>query len=162
MLTAHTAHLNLRDAYLPYKTLIAKVILDKNAHLTTVINKTDNVGTSNEFRTFTYECLAGPDDLNVEIKHANCVFEFDYSKVYFNPKLNTEHERVVGLFKEGEVVVDVMAGIGPFAVPAGKRGVFVWANDKNPESFGYMERAVRKNKVCFHSKRRKAGLRANN
>lgn len=113
-----------------------------------MINKTDNVGTSNEFRTFTYECLAGPDDLNVEIKHSNCVFDFDYSKVYFNPKLNTEHERIVGLFKEGEVVVDVMAGIGPFAVPAGKAGVFVWANDKNPESYGYMAKAVRRNKVC--------------
>lgn len=147
----HIAHLNLREAYLPYKTLIANVILDKNAHLTTIINKIDDVGASNEFRTFSYECLAGPDDLNVEIKHLGCVFDFDYGKVYFNSKLNTEHERVVGLFREGEVVVDVMAGIGPFAVPAGKGGVFVWANDKNPESFGYMEKAVRRNKVRLKS-----------
>jgi tRNA (guanine37-N1)-methyltransferase len=40
-----------------------------------------------------------------------------------------------------------MAGIGPFAVPAGKKGVFVWANDKNPESYRYLEDAIRKNKV---------------
>lgn len=50
-------------------------------------------------------------------------------------------------FKPGEVVADVMAGIGPFAVPAGKKGVFVWANDKNPESYRYLEEAVKRNKV---------------
>lgn len=44
-----------------------------------------------------------------------------------------------------------MAGIGPFAVPAGKKGVFVWANDKNPESYRYLEDAIRKNKVSSFS-----------
>lgn len=51
------------------------------------------------------------------------------------------------MFQPGEVVCDVMAGIGPFAVPAGKKGVFVWANDKNPESFRCLEAAIKKNKV---------------
>jgi tRNA G37 N-methylase Trm5 len=121
--------------------------LDKNPPLKTVINKVDNVGAENEFRTFAYEVLAGPDDLNVEVTEAGCIFKFDYSKVYWNSKLDTEHKRITALFKPGEVVADVMAGIGPFAVPAGKKGVFVWANDKNPESFRYLEQAVRKNKV---------------
>lgn len=107
----------------------------------------DNVGAENEFRTFAYEVLRGPDDLNVEVNEAGCVFRFDYAKVYWNSKLDTEHKRVVGLFRAGEVVADVMAGIGPFAVPAGKKGVFVWANDKNPESYRYLEEAVRRNKV---------------
>ncbi|KAH6961491.1 hypothetical protein HG530_012772 [Fusarium avenaceum] len=143
----HVAHLNIRDQYLPYKNIIAQVLLDKNPHIKTVINKIDNVGSENEFRTFAYEVLGGPDDLNVEVSEAGCVFKFDYSKVYWNSKLDTEHKRIAGLFKSGEVVADVMAGIGPFAVPAGKKGVFVWANDKNPESYRYLEDAIRKNKV---------------
>jgi tRNA (guanine37-N1)-methyltransferase len=142
-----TAHLNIRDQYLPYKNIIAQVLLDKNPHIKTVINKIDNVGSENEFRTFAYEVLGGPDDLNVEVSEAGCIFKFDYSKVYWNSKLDTEHKRIAGLFKPGEVVADVMAGIGPFAVPAGKKGVFVWANDKNPESYRYLEDAVRRNKV---------------
>lgn len=143
----HVAHLNLRDRYRPYKHIIAQVILDKNPGIRTVINKTDNVGTENEFRTFAYEVLAGPDDMMVEVSEAGCVFRFDYSKVYWNSKLGNEHHRIATLFKPGEVVVDVMAGIGPFAVPAGKRGVFVLANDKNPESYNYLEEAIRRNKV---------------
>ena len=112
-----------------------------------MINKVDDVGSESEFRTFQYEVLAGPNDLNVQVAEGNCIFEFDYSKVYWNSKLETEHRRLINLFQPGEVVCDVMAGIGPFAVPAGKKRVFVWANDKNPESFKCMEAAIKKNKV---------------
>ncbi|PHH93152.1 hypothetical protein CDD83_7 [Cordyceps sp. RAO-2017] len=143
----HVAHLNLREQYMPYKHIIAQVIIDKNPSIRTVINKTDNVGSENEFRTFAYEVLAGPDDMVVEVSESGCVFNFDYSKVYWNTKLGTEHQRITALFRPGEVVADVMAGIGPFAVPAGKRGVFVLANDKNPESYRYLSQAIRRNKV---------------
>ncbi|KAM3539785.1 hypothetical protein ARSEF1564_007315 [Beauveria bassiana] len=141
------AHLNLRDQYLPYKHIIAQVIIDKNPGIKTVINKVDNVGTESEFRTFAYEVLAGPDDLEVEVSEAGCHFKFDYAKVYWNSKLSTEHQRVAALFQPGEVVADVMAGIGPFAVPAGKKGVFVWANDKNPASYRYLTDIIQRNKV---------------
>lgn len=53
----------------------------------------------------------------------------------------------MGQFQRGEAVCDVMAGVGPFAVPAGKKGVWVWANDLNPDSFASLEDAVRRNKV---------------
>lgn len=141
------AHLNLRENYLPYKHIVAEIILDKNPQIKTVINKVDNVGSESEFRTFQYEVLAGPDDLNVQVSESDCVFEFDYSKVYWNSKLESEHRRLINMFRPGEVVCDVMAGIGPFAVPAGKKRVFVWANDKNPESVKSLEAAIKKNKV---------------
>lgn len=143
----HVAHLNLRDEYLKYKHIIAEIIVDKNQSVTTVINKIDDVGEESEFRTFKYEVLAGPDDLNVTVSEEGCIFTFDYSKVYWNVRLNTEHRRLVAMFKEGEAVCDVMAGIGPFAVPAGKKNIFVWANDLNPESYACMVDAVKRNKV---------------
>ncbi|MCJ1480248.1 tRNA(m(1)G37)methyltransferase [Schaereria dolodes] len=143
----HIAHLNLRDQYLPYKTLIANVLMDKNPAITTVINKVDDVGTHSQYRTFDYELLAGDPNMNVEIKEADCVFRFDYSKVYWNSRLNTEHGRLVDIFRPGEAVCDVMAGVGPFAVPAGKKKVFVWANDLNPDSFAGLDDAVSSNKV---------------
>lgn len=148
-IVGHIAHLNLREQYLPYKNLIAEVIRDKNPTIRTVINKIDNVGDESEYRTFAYEVLAGPDDMNVELREAECVFKFDYSKVYWNSRLSTEHGRLVDLFSPGDVVCDVMAGVGPFAIPAGKKGVFVWANDLNPDSYGSMKDAVKRNKVGF-------------
>lgn len=52
-------HLNLRDQFLPYKHLIAEILLDKNKNIRTVIRKTEEVGSHSEFRTFPYELLAG-------------------------------------------------------------------------------------------------------
>lgn len=156
----HVAHLNLRQQHLPYKSLIAEVLVDKNQHIKTVINKTNDVGAENEFRTFPYELLAGPDDLKVELIENRCTFRFDYATVYWNSKLEKEHTRLMGLFKPGEVVCDVMAGIGPFAVPAGKRGVFVWANDYNPESYKYLREAIDRNKVSS-SRDRSSGISTN-
>ena len=46
-----------------------------------------------------------------------------------------------------EVVVDVMAGVGPFTVPAAKKGCSVFSNDLNPESVKWMEVNRVKNKV---------------
>jgi len=144
----HVAHLNLRDQYLQYKHVIAEVLLDKNPTIRTVINKIDTVGEESEYRTFSYEVLAGPDDLDVEIKEEECIFRFNYGKVYWNSRLNTEHRRLVDRFHAGDAVCDVMAGVGPFAVPAGKKGVFVWANDLNPDSHEALVDAVKRNKVC--------------
>lgn len=146
----HVAHLNLRDRFKPYKHIVAEVLLDKNPQLRTVINKVDLVGTESVFRTFPYEVLAGPDDMDVEVRENTCTFRFDYSKVYWNSKLEPEHTRLLYLFKPGEVVVDLMAGIGPFAVPAGKRGVFVWANDMNPNSYEALSNAIQRNKVSSY------------
>ncbi|EME49876.1 hypothetical protein DOTSEDRAFT_164659 [Dothistroma septosporum NZE10] len=143
----HVAHLNLRDEYLRYKQLIAEVLMDKNPGVRTVINKIDDVGEENEYRTFKYELLAGPDDMNVTMSEENCIFKFDYSKVYWNSRLNTEHRRLVGKFREGQAVCDVMAGIGPFAVPAGRKKIFVWANDLNPDSYDSLQGAIARNKV---------------
>jgi tRNA (guanine37-N1)-methyltransferase len=121
--------------------------MDKNPAVKTVINKIDTVGEESKYRTFNYEVLAGPGDMNVTLREQECTYKFNYAKVYWNSRLNTEHERLVQLFREGEAVCDVMAGIGPFAIPAGKKKVFVWANDLNPESYKALEEGITLNKV---------------
>jgi tRNA (guanine37-N1)-methyltransferase len=143
----HLAHVNLRKQYLPYKSLIGQVLLDRNPKITTVINKKDDVGTESEFRTFPYEVLAGEDNVDVLITAHDCEFKFNYGQVYWNSRLDTEHLRMIEKFKPGEAVCDVMAGVGPFSVPAGKRKVFVWANDLNPDGFKALKWAIDRNDV---------------
>ena len=127
--------------------------MDKNPLMRTVINKTEDVGADNPFRTFNYELIGGEPNMNVEVSEQQCIFNFDYSKVYWNSKLQGEHTRLTKLFQPGEVIADVMAGVGPFAVPAGKKQSFVWANDLNPDSFDSLRDAISRNKVssCCHS-----------
>lgn len=79
----------------------------------------------------------------------DCRFTFDFSKVYWNSRLHTEHERLVRMFKPEDVVVDVFAGVGPFAIPAGRKGCAVLANDLNPVSHTYLEKNVHDNRVGF-------------
>lgn len=69
--------------------------------------------------------------------------------MYWNSRLHTEHERLVKLFSATDAVCDVMAGIGPFAMPAAKKGCMVYANDLNPVSYQYMLENKTLNKVTF-------------
>lgn len=141
----HVAHLNLRNEFKPYGKLIGQVILDKNPKIETVVDKLDTIDT--KFRTFKMEVLAGRDDLLVQQSESGCKFVFDFSKVYWNSRLSTEHERLIKKFLPGEAVADVFAGVGPFAVPAGKKDVFVLANDLNPESYKYLLQNITGNHV---------------
>jgi tRNA (guanine37-N1)-methyltransferase len=78
---------------------------------------------------------------------SDCTFTFDFTQVYWNSRLHTEHARLVGLFRPEDVVADVFAGVGPFALPAAKKGCAIWANDLNPESYRYLQVNVDNNKV---------------
>ncbi|CAI4063678.1 tRNA (guanine) methyltransferase SKDI_08G1140 [Saccharomyces kudriavzevii IFO 1802] len=146
-ITGHIAHLNLRGEFKPFGSLIGQVILDKNNKIECVVDKVSSIAT--KFRTFPMKVIAGKSDsLVVEQKESNCTFKFDFSKVYWNSRLHTEHERLVKqYFQPGQVVCDVFAGVGPFALPAGKKDVIVLANDLNPESYKYLQDNIALNKV---------------
>ncbi|KOG99133.1 tRNA (guanine) methyltransferase [Saccharomyces eubayanus] len=147
-ITGHIAHLNLRSEFKPFDSLIGQVILDKNNKIECVVDKVSSIAT--QFRTFPMKVIAGKSDsLVVEQRESNCTFRFDFSKVYWNSRLHTEHERLVKqYFQPGQVVCDVFAGVGPFAVPAGKKDVIVLANDLNPESYKSLQENIALNKVA--------------
>ncbi|XP_070504295.1 tRNA (guanine(37)-N(1))-methyltransferase [Chironomus tepperi] len=140
----HIIHLNLKDELLPYKSAISQIFLDKTPNCRTVINKAQSI--ENTYRNFQIELLRGDNDYKVQVKENGLTFEFDFSTVYWNPRLSTEHERLVNLLHPNDYLYDVFAGVGPFSVPAGKRRINVLANDLNPHSFRWLEHNVKKNK----------------
>lgn len=143
--TGHIAHLNLNTFQEPYKKIIGTVLIDKTPGIKTVVSKIGQIDTV--FRTFKMEIIAGIQNTEVEIHQSNCTFKFDYEKVYWNSRLDTEHNRLVNKFLPDEIVVDMFAGIGPFAIPAGKNKVRVFANDLNPDSYKWLKYNIEKNKV---------------
>ncbi|XP_030385472.1 tRNA (guanine(37)-N1)-methyltransferase [Scaptodrosophila lebanonensis] len=146
----HIVHLNLRDHLLPYKQLIGEVLLDKVPNCRTVVNKAATI--DNTYRNFQLELISGEADYQVETKENGVPFEFDFSKVYWNPRLSTEHERIVKLLQENDVLYDVFAGVGPFSVPAAKKRCHVLANDLNPVSFHWLRHNGKRNKCLTHLK----------
>ncbi|CAN7995507.1 unnamed protein product, partial [Ixodes hexagonus] len=143
-IVGHILHLNLREHLNPYKGLIGKVYLDKVKNVTCVVNKVNVIEST--FRNFSMEVLAGERNTQVEVKQ-NGIRQFDFAEVYWNPRLSTEHSRVVSLLNRGDILYDVFAGVGPFAVPAARAGCIVFANDLNPHSFSWLKCNVDLNKV---------------
>ncbi|XP_003121894.4 tRNA (guanine(37)-N1)-methyltransferase isoform X1 [Sus scrofa] len=141
----HIAHLNLRDHQLPYKHLIGQVTIDKNPGITSAVNKINNI--DNTYRNFQMEVLSGEENMMTKVRENNYTYEFDFSKVYWNPRLSTEHSRITELLKPGDVLFDVFAGVGPFAIPAAKKNCTVFANDLNPESHKWLLHNCKLNKV---------------
>jgi tRNA (guanine37-N1)-methyltransferase len=142
----HIAHFNLRQEYAAYKNIIGDVILTKSKNIFTVVNKLDTIDHS--FRFFEMELLAGKEDYIATVKESECQFTFDFSKVYWNSRLQGEHHRLISTFQMGEIVVDVFGGVGPFALPAAKLSkCFVFANDLNPISYKYLVQNIQDNKV---------------
>ncbi|OEL20436.1 tRNA (guanine(37)-N1)-methyltransferase [Dichanthelium oligosanthes] len=142
----HVAHLNISDDLLAYKDVIAKVIYDKNyPRIQTVVNKVGTI--TNEFRVPQFEILAGKNDMVTEVKQYGATFRLDYGLVYWNSRLEHEHIRLVSLFKKGDIICDMFAGIGPFSIPAAQKGCVVYANDLNPDSVHYLRTNAKINKV---------------
>lgn len=83
----------------------------------------------------------------LQVKENYVTYEFDFSKVYWNPRLCTEHLRIVDLLKPGDFLFDVFAGVGPFAIPAARKKCVVFANDLNPESYKWLRHNCKLNRV---------------
>lgn len=144
-LVGHIVQLNLRDIHLPYKSIIGQVFLDKTASARTVVNKINTIDTS--FRYFAMEILAGEKNTITIAKEHGCTYQFDFAQVYWNPRLSTEHARMTTFLTQDDVLYDVFAGVGPFAIPAARKKVQVFANDLNPESYKWLQKNAAINKL---------------
>ncbi len=103
-----------------------------------------------EYRTREYTFLAGERSTETLYRENGCRYLLDVSKVYFTPRLATERMRVAGQVKDGEKVVDMFTGVGPFSILIAKKfpSVHVIAIDKNAVAIKYLKENVRLNKVA--------------
>ena len=152
-IVGHIAHVNLKEDLLPFQHIVGKVIIDKNKpRIETVVNKIGTIET--EYRTFGMKVISGNDKQGwnvVHLKEEGCTFTLDFQNVYWNSRLAGEHHRLVQYIKNapGTVIADVMAGVGPFAVPLtcqNQQRRTVYANDLNPTSYHYLGINAKKNK----------------
>jgi tRNA (guanine37-N1)-methyltransferase len=100
-----------------------------------------------EFRTRRFKVVAGEVRTTTTHKEHGLSYRVDLKGAYFTPRLGTERLRIAGLIDPSEVVLDMFAGVGPFALLLAKRGSRVVAIDKNPVAVKYLRENALLNKV---------------
>lgn len=120
-------------------------ILESRPNLHTVLFAISEV--EGEYRTKSFEVLAGETTTRTEVVEHGCRFTVDLSAAYFSARLATERQRVAACAGSGETVLDMFAGVGPFAITIAKKAAFVVAADINPQAVSLMLENCARNRV---------------
>ncbi len=133
---------------------IAEAVIDADLPARSVLNRASKI--KGELRVRDWEVVAvddaaaGNDLTPTETVHREYghSFRLDLAAVYFSPRLATERHRVVEQIEPDEQVLDMFAGVGPFAIPAASRGASVVAVDLNETAVDYCRENARRNGVA--------------
>ena len=119
-------------------------ILEHHPSVKTVLLKEEPL--QGEYRVGGYRKLYGEETETVH-KEYGCRFKVDPTKVYYSERFSTERKRVVDQIEEGERVLVMFAGVGPFAIMAAKLAnpEKVVAVEKNPEAAEYLKENIELN-----------------
>ena len=94
------------------------------------------------------EFLSGEDDSVTIHKEHGARLKLDVKEVYFSPRLATERKRVMENVKDGEKILDMFCGIGPFPIViARNKNVDIIAVDINEEAIRYLNENIKLNKL---------------
>jgi len=130
-----------------YEMEIAEALVRVQRNVHAVLSKgTERQG---EFRIRDMKLLLGGPDTEVVHRENGCAIKVDPVKVYFSPRECTERERVTALVGEGENVLVMFSGVGPYAVCIAKHvpSARVTAVELNPDGHRLCVENVRLNKL---------------
>ena len=97
------------------------------------------------------EFLSGVDDSVTIHKEHGARLKLDVREVYFSPRLATERKRVMESVKDGEKILDMFCGIGPFPIViARNKNVNITAVDINESAIRYLNENIKLNKLEGH------------
>ena len=129
-----------------YQDEIGAAFLSVHPNFKTVLAKRSAI--SGVTRVREYELLAGIDKTSTIHTEYGCRIAVDLEKAYFSPRLLEEHNRIASMVREGETVIDMFTGVGPFALHIAKHcKASVTAIDINPEAIVLLKESMSMNKL---------------
>jgi tRNA (guanine37-N1)-methyltransferase len=130
-----------------HKRMIGEAIINVHKQVHTVLAKSGAV--EGVYRLREFEVIAGAGETETIHKEYGCSYHVDLAKAYFSPRLSHEHDRVASIVKDGETIIDMFAGVGPFSILIAKRheNVRVYAIDVNPDAITLLKRNLKENRV---------------
>ena len=99
------------------------------------------------FKTMDSVLLAGSPDLRTLVQENGFAYQVDLAEIFWCTNRAMERRRIVDSLLPGQVLCDLTAGVGPFAIPAAKKGLRVLANDLNPAATHLLNLNARLNDV---------------
>jgi tRNA (guanine37-N1)-methyltransferase len=140
------AIVKISDEVLPFAPQIGEAIIATQKAIRTVCL---DVGVVDEFRTRGVKVVAGEPSMETVHKEYGLTFKMDVTKVFFSPRLATEREIVAKQVADGETVIDMFAGVGPFSILIAKTRSpkVVYSIDSNPDAIRYLEENLEVNDV---------------
>lgn len=134
------------DSLLSKKKVIGETLFNKVKIAKSVFYQASDV--AGDFRTRKLELLAGEASTQTEYKEHGCRFLVDVEKAFFSPRLSTERERIADHTQDGEVVVNMFAGVGMFSIMAARsKKCTVYSIDINPTASDLCEKNIKLNKM---------------
>ena len=126
--------------------LIAEAIMAVHPNIRAVYLKAG--GVQGEYRTRPLKLIAGERrDFTLHREHGVKLY-VDVENTYFSPRLATERLRVASQVSDGEVVLDMFSGVGPFAIQiASRRRALVYAVELNPRAYELLVKNIESNKL---------------
>lgn len=133
------------DELEPYKGVVGETLLNIHERCKAVWR---DLGKEGMLRKPKVELLAGKGSETVH-KENGCLFKLDVTKVMFSVGNQGERMRVVKLVEDGEVVVDMFAGIGYFTIPIAvhTKAKKIYTIEINPDSYFYLLENLKLNDV---------------
>ncbi|ADN35321.1 protein of unknown function Met10 [Methanolacinia petrolearia DSM 11571] len=122
----------------------ARRLLDSRPVIHTVLHSEGPV--TGEYRTKDYIFLAGKETTKADYTEYGQRFLIDLSAAYFSARLANERQRIAAMMKDGERLLDMFAGVGPFAITLSGKCSVVYANDINPAAVSLLADNIRLNK----------------
>ena len=106
-------------------------------------------GVKGELRVRRVRVVAGQEKTRTEHVEFGLRYLVDVERAYFSPRLGSERWRVAKQVRPGEVVVDLFAGVGPYAILIARtrKPSAVHAIDANPAAVELLRENVRRNRA---------------
>ena len=130
-----------------YEVELAKAIMRVHRNVVIVLSKgSERTG---EFRVREMRIIYGDSDTVVLHRESGCVFKVDPMKAYFSPRESTERDRISAQVKDGENVLVMFSGVGPFPIRIARRrpGATMTAVELNPYAHNLCVENISLNKV---------------